>query len=76
MQAAAAVFNVIDEDGSGQIEASEMRKGLKMLGLDSVDEDTLEYVVKEFDTDGTGDIDKKEFVNMAQVCALCGSRHA
>lgn len=69
--AARAVFNVIDEDGSGAIEVTELRKGFKMMGLDEVPEHTLGIVIKAFDDDGSGEIDQDEFVKMTR--ALCNS---
>jgi Ca2+-binding EF-hand superfamily protein len=35
-QAARAIFSVMDEDGSGCMDVGEVRKALKMLGIEQV----------------------------------------
>lgn len=69
--ASRAVFNVVDEAGAGVIETDGIQKALKMLGLDEVAEEDLQYVMNAFDDDGSGAIDQQEFNKM--VLALCSS---
>ncbi|EKX54039.1 hypothetical protein GUITHDRAFT_63793, partial [Guillardia theta CCMP2712] len=70
--AARAIFNVVDVDGSGEMDVKELGTGLSMLGLDDVPEEQVQQVLNHFDADGSGSIDKEEFVSM--VAVLCSSQ--
>jgi len=54
-----AVFSVLDEDGNGTIEAHELAKVLNMK--DEGDEEKVQELIKEVDTDGDGVISWEEF---------------
>ena len=55
------VFQIVDQDGSGQIGKEEVTSLLKMLGAPKSDEE-VEAMVKEVDADGSGEIDFGEFL--------------
>ena len=54
-------FQVFDEDNSGAITVRKLRRIAKELGED-VHDDELMAMIEEFDVDGDGVIDKKEFL--------------
>ena len=54
------VFEALDEDGSGAIEASEMRVVMSKLGVDLTAEEARD-MVRFADQDGDGSIDYEEF---------------
>ena len=49
----------LDYDGSGKISKKEIKKALN----GEVNKELLEKMVKEFDLDGDGEIDYREFIN-------------
>ena len=51
-------FMMLDYDGSGKISKSEIKKALN----GDIDNETLEKIIQEFDLNGDGEIDYKEFV--------------
>ena len=51
-------FMMLDYDGSGKISKEEIKSALK----DEVDDETLEKLIQEFDLDGDGEIDYREFI--------------
>jgi len=55
-----AAFETFDEDGSGEIDAAEMRAAIKALGMETR-KDQIRALVKEIDVDGNGEIDIDEF---------------
>mmetsp|Transcript_25735 Transcript_25735/g.43138 ORF Transcript_25735/g.43138 Transcript_25735/m.43138 type:complete len:169 (+) Transcript_25735:220-726(+) len=57
------VFNLVDSDGSGSIELSEVQQLMSLLGLyPSIHE--LAAMIKEIDTDGNGEVDFEEFLQV------------
>jgi len=54
------VFNVIDKDGSGEVDFDEMQALLKLVGMDA-SEATVKVIMAEVDKDGGGTIDFGEF---------------
>ena len=61
-------FQVFDLDGSGTIEADELKKIVKATNMASakqLDRKT-EWLMKQCDTDGDGNISYEEFVNLAK----------
>lgn len=54
-------FEVFDDDKSGAITVRNLRRIAKELGED-VHDDELAAMIEEFDVDGDGVIDKREFV--------------
>ncbi len=54
-------FKLFDSDHSGKIGFSDLRKVAEELG-EVVDEDELRAMLDEFDLDGDGEIDEKEFM--------------
>ena len=55
------LFNTIDTDGSGAIDADELHVGAKMLGITATKAE-IEDIVKSADADGNGELDFDEFV--------------
>ena len=51
-------FMMLDYDGSGKISKSEIKRALN----GDIDNETLDKIIKDFDLDGDGEIDYKEFV--------------
>lgn len=56
-------FAVFDKEKTGKISAAELRSVIANLG-EKVDEDEVEEMMKEADTDGSGTINYKEFVDV------------
>ena len=57
-------FMMLDYDGSGKISKSEIKKALN----GDIDNETLEKIIQEFDLNGDGEIDYKEFMTgMANI---------
>eukprot|EP00756_Hemistasia_phaeocysticola_P037599 Hpha_TRINITY_DN16706_c1_g1::TRINITY_DN16706_c1_g1_i1::g.78693::m.78693 len=58
-----SAFSRYDEDGSGSIDASELRPLLQELDVDlsNASEDDLAAIMKELDGDGSGTVDFEEF---------------
>ena len=54
-----AAFRMFDSDGNGKISADEMKRILQ--GDNIVDEEIWNKIIGEFDIDGDGEIDMKEF---------------
>mmetsp|Transcript_26036 Transcript_26036/g.65701 ORF Transcript_26036/g.65701 Transcript_26036/m.65701 type:complete len:735 (-) Transcript_26036:68-2272(-) len=56
-------FQWLDDSGEGTISAAELREGLVKSGVPETDiPEDLEHMVKQIDTDGTGEIEITEFV--------------
>lgn len=56
-------FNLFDEDQSGSICSSELKKVLDALGI-QVNDNELVGLMNWMDSDGSGQIDFKEFANV------------
>ena len=59
-----SAFMMLDLDGSGKISKAEIKQALN----GDIDNETLDKIVQEFDLDGDGEIDYKEFVAGMQNC--------
>lgn len=57
------IFDLVDEDRSGQISKNELKKLMETLRLHPTEEE-LTAMMKEVDADGSGDIDFDEFVTV------------
>lgn len=57
-----------DADGSGELDADELKLVLQAMGQKNPD---MEKVMKEVDTDGSGEVDKEEF---ERWCAITPTR--
>eukprot|EP00760_Papus_ankaliazontas_P028059 PhM_4_TR3509/c0_g1_i1/m.39139/K02183/CALM; calmodulin len=57
------IFDLVDEDHGGSISKDELRKLMETLRLKPTEEE-LDAMMKEVDTDGSGDIDFNEFVTV------------
>ncbi|POM64571.1 Hypothetical protein PHPALM_19877 [Phytophthora palmivora] len=60
-----ALFHELDSDDSGFIDESELREGMRKLGLQFRDDDVPRYVAL-YDLDGTGTIEMEEFVELME----------
>jgi len=54
------VFQVFDEDGSGQIDRHEFRKAVKALGFVDIRDAEIDKVFDDFDEDESGELDYRE----------------
>eukprot|EP00746_Dinoflagellata_sp_MGD_P084957 gnl/MRDRNA2_/MRDRNA2_33673_c0_seq1.p1 gnl/MRDRNA2_/MRDRNA2_33673_c0~~gnl/MRDRNA2_/MRDRNA2_33673_c0_seq1.p1 ORF type:complete len:442 (-),score=76.37 gnl/MRDRNA2_/MRDRNA2_33673_c0_seq1:7-1257(-) len=59
------IFNAFDRDGSGEIDAVELRKLLIYCGV-SADETVVEHILGDIDVDAGGAIDLDEFLEFFQ----------
>ena len=57
-----SAFQMLDFDGSGKISKSEIKKALNV----EIDNETLDKIIQDFDLNGDGEIDYKEFVTGMQ----------
>lgn len=55
------LFNLVDKDGSGAIDAEEIRTLMNMLGMTPTPAEVID-LVHEIDTDGNGEVDFEEFL--------------
>ena len=55
-----SAFRVFDQDGSGVVDAGELKNVMRELG-EPVDEEDIGRVLKSMDIDGDGSIDYHEF---------------
>merc|ERR1712182_51385 len=64
-------FDLFDTDGSGTIDAKELKVAMRALGLDAK-KDEIRRMINDIDKDGSGTIDFNEFLNM--MTARMGDR--
>ncbi len=57
------LFDLVDSDGGGTIDADELGGLMALLGMDS-DEQTVAALIEEIDEDGNGEVDFAEFVTV------------
>lgn len=60
------IFNKADRDGSKQLSKDEMKKILRELQIDA-DQKYFKEIYKQYDADGNGLMDKKEFDHMLKA---------
>ena len=65
------VFNEFDKDGSGKIDAAELKDALRKLGHE-VSDDKLKKYITQVDVNNDGEVDLAEFVQLA--CENCTLR--
>ncbi|KAF1317914.1 Leucine-rich repeat-containing protein, partial [Globisporangium splendens] len=58
-----SLFYELDQDDSGFIDDSELKRGMRKIGLTFRDEDILRYIA-QYDLDGTSTIELDEFVEL------------
>ncbi|GAA5877542.1 hypothetical protein JCM3774_005901 [Rhodotorula dairenensis] len=58
-------FAKIDADHDGQIAAEDLRKTMKKMGFDQVDEQTVRNVLREVDADNDGQVSFEEYLDVA-----------
>ena len=56
-------FAIFDQDGNGSISASELKTVLDRIGIQMTDSE-IANTIQEADTDGDGEVDYNEFVNV------------
>ena len=54
------VFSIVDQDGSGVIDQSELAELMRLIGLHVTDQE-FDQIMLELDEDGSGEIDFEEF---------------
>merc|ERR1739848_842144 len=64
-------FDLFDTDGSGTIDAKELKVAMRALGLDAK-KDEIRRMINDIDKDGSGTIDFNEVINM--MTARMGDR--
>jgi Ca2+-binding EF-hand superfamily protein/Ran GTPase-activating protein (RanGAP) involved in mRNA processing and transport len=57
-----AVFQLLDSDGSGKIDADEVEDAYKMLGISGYDEKEIVEAIAAYDMSGDGEMEESEFV--------------
>ncbi|XP_022773950.1 caltractin-like [Durio zibethinus] len=57
------IFDIFDTDGSGTIDAKELKSAMMSLGFEMTKEQ-INQMLAEVDKDGSGDIDFDEFLHM------------
>ena len=60
-----ALFDYIDYNQSGSIDVREMCRGLVLLGVAEASIETANRIVSTYDVDGTGHVERNEFVHWA-----------
>jgi len=65
------VFDLVDKDKGGAIEADEIMELMDMLGIQT-DRDQVENMINEIDEDGNGEIDFDEFLLVSSIHAERG----
>jgi Ca2+-binding EF-hand superfamily protein len=70
---AAEVFSLMDADGNGKIDESELKKVLKMLDLDASNED-ISILFRHLDKDGSKEVDYQEFLSWYSSAAASVQR--
>merc|ERR1711881_439706 len=56
-------FDLFDTDGSGTIDAKELKVAMRALGFEPKKEE-IKKMISDIDTDGSGNIDFQEFLEM------------
>lgn len=64
------VFNQFDVDGSGGIDATELRDALAALGLSVMDSEQCEYMLRKYDNDRGATLDLEEFEQLVNDMRL------
>ena len=62
-------FDAYDQDGNGTVDLAEVKMVLEKCGV-PMPEAQIAELIKEFDADGSGDLNFQEFVSMMLVLAL------
>ncbi|KAG1686571.1 hypothetical protein DVH05_010860 [Phytophthora capsici] len=65
-----AVFQMIDEDHSGKIDADEVEEAFEMLGIDNYDEKEISNAITTYDISGDGEMEEFEFVEFMKDLLL------
>lgn len=58
------VFDLFDKDGSGTIDANELKDAMSALGLFAKDIGDLKKLMEKADKDGSGAIEENEFLSL------------
>ena len=59
-------FDLFDTDGSGSIDAKELKVAMRALGFEP-SKDEVKRMMAEADREGTGKVDYKDFADLMQV---------
>mmetsp|Transcript_18517 Transcript_18517/g.41949 ORF Transcript_18517/g.41949 Transcript_18517/m.41949 type:complete len:159 (-) Transcript_18517:95-571(-) len=64
-----AAFDLFDTDGSGDIDAKELRVAMRTLGFEATKEE-IAKMIADVDDDGSGEIEFEEFLKMMTIKML------
>ncbi len=67
-------FDLFDTDGSGSIDAKELKVAMRALGFEPKKEE-VKKMMSEADREGTGKIDYKDFLEMMQTKMVITTRY-
>ena len=59
-------FDLFDTDGSGSIDAKELKVAMRALGFEP-SKDEVKRMMAEADREGTGKVDYKDFLDLMQI---------
>ena len=65
-------FDLFDTDGSGTIDAKELKVAMRALGFEPKKEE-IKKMIADIDKDGSGTIDFNEFLEMMTAKMVCRS---
>lgn len=65
-----SVFDLIDRDNSGEIDADELKEALAEMGMKTLTRKNVEAMISVVDENGDGVVDRDEFHTLVSIAAL------
>jgi len=65
-----SVFDMIDRDNSGEIDAEELREALASMGMKTLTTKNIETMISVVDVNNDGVVDREEFHTLVSIAAL------
>ena len=65
MEIRRTIFEMFDNDKSGQINSSELKAAFEKLCGENIPSDVIEIIITEFDSDKSGNLNFDEFCKLA-----------